>query len=475
MGIKTVGIYSSADIGLPHTYSMDEMIYLGEGSLQETYLNADLIVHKAFELGVDAIHPGYGFLSENSAFASLVREKNMIFLGPSPKVIDIMGDKKASKETLFAIATPLIPGYFGDKQDSKTLLEEAKKIGFPVLIKATAGGGGKGMRVVESENEFVSSLESAMREAKKSFGIDTVMLEKYILSPRHIEVQVLSDQHGNHRHLFERECSIQRRHQKIVEETPSTALDPELRKKICDTAVAIASHVKYEGAGTVEFILDTSGAFYFLEMNTRLQVEHPITEMLTGVDLVKWQIKIGEGKIISFSQDDLVPRGHAIEVRIYAEDPDNEFLPTNGVIERVGTTHLNGVRLDTGYADGSSVGVEFDPMLAKLIAHSDTRRSAITKLLLALDEITFSGLKTNRDHLKRILNSLKFKEGETYTDFIDKNGDSLGVPEVSNDSFALGIAALQLSGKNLVSETGASHICRDSLVLEESLNMFRNV
>lgn len=441
MGIKTVTLYCDEEHLLPHALSGDESICLGSGTLQETYLNQQLIIDAAKKVSADAIHPGYGFLSENAEFADLVLNSGLKFIGPSSESIILMGDKKGSKIYVERFGIPLIPGYHGDSQEPEFLKAEAKKIGYPVLIKATAGGGGKGMRVVEREEAFLDSLEGAKREAKSAFGNDIVILEKYILNPRHIEVQVLSDQHGNHIHLYERECSIQRRHQKIVEETPSVALDDELRENITSAAVEISRNINYEGAGTVEFILDKKGAFYFLEMNTRLQVEHPVTEMVTGVDLVREQILIAEGKKISFTQEEISQRGHSIEVRIYAEDPDNEFLPSTGRIGLLGRPRNKNVRVDTGYTTNNEVTIHYDPMLAKIITWGRTREEALSKMIITLDDVVFLGLKTNRNYLKRILSHHKFEKGDFDTKFIEENSDDLTKPEQDKKALALAIGA----------------------------------
>ena len=441
LGIKSVSIYSETDKDLPHTKASDESFYLGMGSLAETYLNQDKIISIAKECGADAIHPGYGFLSENSEFCNKVTDAGIIFVGPAPQAMELMGDKKTSKVKMEEIGVPLVPGYHGENQDSDFLFEEAKKIGFPVLIKATAGGGGKGMRIVESEGEFVAALEGAKREAKNAFGNDKVLLEKYIVNPRHIEVQLVSDGQGNHFHFFERECSIQRRYQKVIEETPSVALDEKLREEMCSSAVSIAKGINYLGAGTIEFILSPDNSFYFLEMNTRLQVEHPVTEMVTGFDLVELQIKAAQGEAFPFSQSDITQSGHSIEMRIYAEDPDNDFLPSIGKVARVGE-HVDGdVRLDSGFESGNYVSIKYDPMLAKLIVHAKTREEAIDKAIKALNSYTFSGVKTNRDYLRRILKHPKFKEGDIHTHFIKDYEADLGKVEKNDDEKALLIAA----------------------------------
>lgn len=448
MGIKTVTIYTEEEKNLPHCLAGDEAFCLGSGPLRDTYLNQEKIIEIARSCGVDAVHPGYGFLSEKSSFAKLVNDSGLIFIGPSPESIDLMGDKKSSKIKIQDLGVPSIPGYHGDNQEMSHLIKEATRIGFPVLIKASAGGGGKGMRIVNIESEFKEALEGAKREALNAFGDETVLLEKYITMPRHIEIQVMSDKHGNHFHLFERECSIQRRYQKIIEESPSTAVSPELRAKMTAAALKITSGINYIGAGTIELILDTDGEFYFLEMNTRLQVEHPVTEMVTGLDLVRLQILVAQGEKLPFKQDDLKINGHAIEVRLYAEDPDNDFLPSIGVIKKIGVTNLRHTRLDCGYVDGNEVTISFDPMLAKLIAWGENRNLAADKLNLALNEVVFIGVKTNRDYLKRILSLAEYRQGKTFTNFVKIYEEKLKPKKKSRDEKALAIAAAIFSGKN---------------------------
>ncbi|MCO4793958.1 MAG: ATP-grasp domain-containing protein [Bacteriovoracaceae bacterium] len=438
-GIATVSIYKPEEKDYPHALLADESICLGDGTLAETYLNQKLLLDIAKKYKADAIHPGYGFLSENAEFSSNVRKAGLIFIGPSEDSMKLMGDKISSKVKMEEIGAPLIPGYHGDNQDISFLSNQAKKIGFPILVKASAGGGGKGMRIVNSESEFDDSLEGAKREAMNAFGNDKVLIEKFIVNPRHIEVQVFSDQHGNHLHLFERECSIQRRYQKIVEESPSPALSTKLRDEMTKTAVKISSSIDYEGAGTIEFILDEDGKYYFLEMNTRLQVEHPVTEMVTGLDLVDLQIQVAEGQKLSLKQEDIHSRGHAIEVRLYAEDPDNEFLPSIGVIEKVGSPFFPGARLDTGFEDGNEVTINFDPMLAKLIVHATDRSQAIEKMKVVLDQVPFYGVTTNRDYLRRILDHSKFKDGETFTHFVETYKDELQKSDLTNEDIAKAI------------------------------------
>lgn len=444
MGIRTVAIFAEPDRNLPFVKLADEAHSLGEGTLAETYLNKQKIVTIAKDVKADAIHPGYGFLSENADFCKLVEKAGIIFIGPTSKVIALMGDKIASRETAEKAGVPLIPGYNGGKQDLKTLQAVADKIGYPVLVKASAGGGGKGMRIVEKPKDFKAALESAQAEAQNAFGDSRVFVERYITKPRHIEVQVFSDTHGNHLHLFERECSIQRRHQKIVEESPSPALDAKLRTSICETAVKIAKAIDYRGAGTVEFILDVDGSFFFLEMNTRLQVEHPVTELVTGQDLVKWQILVAEGKKLPLKQADLRQNGHAIEVRLYAEDPDNGFLPTTGTIQAVGKPTLHNVRFENGYEDGNAVTVNYDPMLAKLAVWADSRSGAAAKMVAALDDVWFAGVKTNRSYLQRVLKHKAFLKGDTFTSFVQTHEKDLKAPKLDVCEKASLIAAYLL-------------------------------
>jgi 3-methylcrotonyl-CoA carboxylase alpha subunit len=447
MGIKTVTLYSEEDKNLPHSYSADESFYLGQGSLAETYLNQDKIISIAKETNSDAIHPGYGFLSENTEFCKKVIDNNIIFIGPSVSAIELMGDKKTSKIKMEEIGIPLIPGFHGDSQDPDILKMEADKIGYPVLIKATAGGGGKGMRIVENAEDFIDALGGAKREAMNAFSNDKVLLEKYITNPRHIEVQLVSDSHGNHLHFFERECSIQRRYQKVVEETPSPALDDDLRKRICESAVKISAGINYLGAGTIEYILAPDNSFYFLEMNTRLQVEHPVTEMVTGVDLVRLQLLAAAGEKLGMKQSDIKQNGHSFEVRIYAEDPDNDFLPTIGKIKNIGFSSQENVRLDCGFANNTYISVNYDPMIAKLIVWDTSREKALVKMDRAIDDIKFTGVKTNRDYLKRILKHPKFVQGDVHTHFIKDFGNDL-IKEKSTSIVEASMIAAALFSEN---------------------------
>ena len=381
MGIKTVAVYSEVDKKSPHVTIADESVNLGDPTPSESYLNISKIIEIAQNMGVDAIHPGYGFLAENPDFAKACRDKKIKFIGPDAEVIKLMGDKIKAKTTMEKAGVPVIHGYHGPKQDISTLVEEGKKIGFPLLVKAAAGGGGKGMRIVNTEDYLEEAIEGAKRESKSSFGNDTVFLEKYIDNPRHIEFQILADEHGNVIHLFERECSIQRRHQKIIEETPSPVVTPELREKMGKAAVTAAKAVNYKNAGTVEFMVDGKLNFYFMEMNTRLQVEHPITEMTTGIDLAKWQLRIANEDKLTLKQEQLSQRGHAIECRIYAEDPKNSFLPSVGPLKKVELPTGPNIRNDTGVESGMEVTPYYDPMLAKLIVYSENRNESINKMI----------------------------------------------------------------------------------------------
>jgi len=419
MEIKTVAIYSEVDKDAPHVQLADETINLGDPTPIESYLNIPKIIKTAQETGADAIHPGYGFLAENPDFAQSCNDVGIKFIGPSANVISLMGDKIAAKMTMEKAKVPVIPGYHGDKQDNASLIKEGKKIGFPLLVKAAAGGGGKGMRIVHSENTLEESIESAKRESKSAFGNDTVFLEKYLDKPRHIEFQILADEYGNVIHLFERECSIQRRHQKIIEETPSLVMTTQLREKMGKAAVDAAKAVGYTNAGTVEFMVDGNLNFYFMEMNTRLQVEHPITEMTTGIDLAKWQLRIASGEKLTLKQSNIIQRGHAIECRIYAEDPANGFLPSIGTLGKVQAPIGPNVRDDSGIYTGMEVTPYYDPMLAKLITYAENRDECIKKMIWALSHYIVMGVTTNISFLKTVIEYKEFKRGKITTHFID--------------------------------------------------------
>ncbi len=421
MGIKTVAVFSEADRLMPFVKYADEAVCIGAAASKDSYLLGDKIIAVAKQLNVDAIHPGYGFLSENAAFAKAVEDAGIIFVGPTPHAIEIMGSKLAAKEAAKQFNIPMVPGSDGAITDVAEAKKLAVKIGYPILIKASAGGGGKGMRVVQNENELEEQMQRAQSEAKSSFGDDSVFIEKYVGSPKHIEVQVLADAHGNIVHLFERECSVQRRHQKVVEEAPSSCLDETKRMAIGAAAVNVAHSCNYRGAGTVEFLVDEQLNFYFLEMNTRLQVEHPVTEMITGVDLVQEQIKIARGEKLSFTQKDLKIKGHAVELRVYAEDPLNNFLPDIGKLEIYKKPEGLGIRVDDGYEEGMNIPIYYDPMISKLIAFADTRENAIHRLVRAIDEYKITGVKNTLAFGKFVVQHPDFISGNFDTHFVDKH------------------------------------------------------
>lgn len=441
MGIETVTVFAGDDAALPHARAGDFNCLLEGDSLAATYLNAAQLIAVAKKARADAIHPGYGFLSENAGFAEAVAKAGLVFVGPPANVISQMGDKAASRQLCESIGVPVIPGYDGDKQDVGVFTKAAKGIGYPVLVKASAGGGGKGMRVVESEKDLAGALKAAAAEAQSAFGNDRLLLEKYLVQPRHIEVQVFSDGHGHHVHLFERECSIQRRHQKIIEEAPAPHLASATRARLHEAAVTIAKHIGYVGAGTVEFILDSRGEFYFLEMNTRLQVEHPVTEMVTRLDLVRLQLEVAQGKPLPFRQDEVTCVGHAIEARLYAEDAAKGFLPAAGHLTVFDVPSLPNVRVENGYRTGNAVSSRYDPMIAKIAAFGADREVALANLLQALEGITVAGIVTNRAFLARLLDTAAFRSGKTSTDFIVWHADELAVPEFGDEVLAEVIAA----------------------------------
>jgi len=394
MGIKTVAVYSEADRNAPHVQFADEAVCLGPAPSNQSYLLGEKIIEVAKDLNVDGIHPGYGFLSENAQFAKLTTDNGITFIGPSPHSIEIMGSKLAAKEAVKSYNIPMVPGIdkaITDVERAKTI---AKDIGFPILIKASAGGGGKGMRIVEKESELESQMNRAISEATSAFGDGSVFIEKYVSSPRHIEIQVLADNHGNTIHLLERECSIQRRHQKVVEEAPSSVLTPALRKEMGEAAVRVAQSCNYSGAGTVEFLLDEKLNFYFLEMNTRLQVEHPVTELITGIDLVEQQIRVARNEVLQIKQEDIRINGHALELRIYAEDPLNNFLPSVGKLEVYKRPEADFIRLDDGYEEGMEIPIYYDPMIAKLITYGATRTEAIQHMIYAIQQYKIEGVET---------------------------------------------------------------------------------
>ncbi len=447
MGLKTVAVYSDADATSRHVREADEAVRLGPAAARESYLNVDAVIEAAQRTGTGAIHPGYGFLSENGTFVKALEQAGITFVGPPASAIAAMGDKSAAKARMANAGVPLVPGYHGDDQGDALLRSEADKIGYPVMLKASAGGGGKGMRVVESGEGFQAALDGCRRESKAAFGDDRMLIEKYLVQPRHVEVQVFCDRYGNGVYLFERDCSVQRRHQKVIEEAPAPGMTTELRAAMGDAAVRAAQEIGYVGAGTVEFLLDSSpgqdGAFYFMEMNTRLQVEHPVTEMITGQDLVEWQLRVAMGEPLPCRQDELTITGHSFEARIYAEDPEQDFLPATGLLTRF-ALDLEGaglgadqVRLDSGVESGDTVSMHYDPMLAKLIVHGVDRDAALATLNRALASLDVQGVVTNRAFLQRLANHPGFKNVELDTRFIERNEATLFAPrQFSTEDYA---------------------------------------
>ena len=418
MGIRTVAVYSSADRNALHVKYADEAVLIGEAASNQSYLRGDKIIEVCKELGVDAVHPGYGFLSENSTFAEACEKNNIIFIGPKSKAIEMMGSKLAAKDAVKAYGIPMVPG----TEDAITDIEAAKKIateiGFPILIKASAGGGGKGMRVVEKAEDFISQMDRAISEATNAFGDGSVFIEKYVTKPRHIEIQVMADSHGNIVYVFERECSIQRRHQKVVEEAPSAVLTPEKRKEMGEAAIKVAKACDYLGAGTVEFLIDEHHNFYFLEMNTRLQVEHPVSELISGLDLVELQIRVARGEVLPIKQEDLQIKGHAMELRVYAEDPMNDFLPNVGTLTKYQLPVGEGIRVDNGIEEGMDVPIYYDPMLSKLITYGETREEAIELMIKAIDNYLVEGVQTTLPFGRFVMEHEAFRSGDFDTGFV---------------------------------------------------------
>ncbi len=432
MGLTTVAVHSATDRNARHVRQADAAVDLGGSRAADSYLQIDKLIAAAKNSGAMAIHPGYGFLSENAGFARAVEQAGLIFLGPPASAIDAMGSKSAAKSLMEAAGVPLVPGYHGDAQDAGTFREAAARIGYPVLLKATAGGGGKGMKVVERDEDLAEALASAQREAQSSFGDARMLVEKYVLKPRHVEIQVFADQHGHCLYLNERDCSIQRRHQKVVEEAPAPGLSAVLRRAMGEAAVRAAKAIGYVGAGTVEFLLDARGEFFFMEMNTRLQVEHPVTEAITGLDLVAWQIRVAQGEPLPMTQEQVPLNGHAIEVRLYAEDPANDFLPATGTLEIYRESMQGpGRRVDSGVAEGDEISPFYDPMLGKLIAWGENREQARLRLLAMLDEFVIGGLRTNLGFLRRIIAHPAFADAELDTDFIPRYQTDLLPPAQS--------------------------------------------
>ena len=426
MGVKTVAVYSDADRNALHVSMADEAVHIGAPPPRESYLVGKRIIEACVKTGAEAVHPGYGFLSENAGFSRLCKDKGIVFIGPPEAAIKSMGSKSAAKTIMSEAGVSVVPGYHGDDQSTDKIRNAAEKIAYPVLLKAVAGGGGKGMRVVRSAEEFDEACAAARREAASSFGSDELLVEKYLTRPRHVEFQVFCDRHGNAVYLFERDCSVQRRHQKVIEEAPAPGMSPELRQQMGEAAVQAARAINYEGAGTVEFLLDRDGSFYFMEMNTRLQVEHPVTEMITGQDLVEWQLRIASGEPLPLYQEELEFNGHAFEARIYAEDPDHGFLPATGTLTYLQAPEENRhVRVDTGVLQGDEVSVYYDPMIAKLIVWDENRERALVRLARALSEYRVSGVTTNISFLYNLATSQPFAEGDLDTGFIENHRELL--------------------------------------------------
>ncbi|MCZ4221884.1 acetyl-CoA carboxylase biotin carboxylase subunit [Pedobacter rhodius] len=443
MGIKTVAVFSEADRNALHVRYADESVCIGPPPSSQSYLVGEKIIDACKKTGAQAIHPGYGFLSENAGFAQMVAEAGLILIGPSPEAMETMGNKLSAKAAALKYNIPMVPGTEEAIQDVNEAKQRAIEVGFPILIKAAAGGGGKGMRIVEKAADFEEQMQLAVSEATSAFGDGAVFIERYVTSPRHIEIQVLGDTHGNIVHLFERECSVQRRHQKVVEEAPSAVLTEEIRQRMGKCAVDVARSVNYTGAGTVEFILDENLDFFFLEMNTRLQVEHPVTEFITGIDLVKEQIKIASGEKLSFTQEDLKINGHAIELRVYAEDPKNNFLPDIGTLQTYKIPKGNGVRVDDGFEQGMEIPIYYDPMIAKLITYGKDRAEAIQRMVRAIEEYEITGIETTLTFGKFVMEHEAFKTGKFDTHFVSKylNTESLKAENETEALIAAVIAA----------------------------------
>ena len=440
MGYKTVAVYSDADQHARHVQVADEAVYIGPSKVSESYLSIANIIEACQKTGADAVHPGYGFLSENTDFAQACIDHQITFIGPTAAAIELMGSKRLSKIAMIDAGVPCVPGYEGDQQDIDYLAEQARKVGFPLMVKASAGGGGRGMRLVHAEADLLESLNTARSEAENAFGSGELIIEKAVIAPRHVEIQVFGDTHGNYVYLFERDCSIQRRHQKVVEEAPCPVMTPDLRKRMGEAAVAAAKSCNYVGAGTVEFLLDASGEFYFLEMNTRLQVEHPVTEMITGLDLVEWQLRVANGEKLPLAQSELTLKGHAIEVRLYAEDPRLDFLPQTGKILRWKPAESANVRIDHGMLSQGEISPFYDPMVAKVIAYGENRADAIRTLARAVEQSVLLGVNSNKEFLVNLLRHPVVVEGDTNTAFIQQHFQS----DVSLNKQSLSLETLVL-------------------------------
>ncbi|MEX0721484.1 MAG: acetyl-CoA carboxylase biotin carboxylase subunit [Balneolaceae bacterium] len=448
-GIKTVAVYSRPDAHSPHVLHADESVFIGEAASSESYLVVDKIIKAAKETGADAIHPGYGFLSENAVFAERCKKEKIIFIGPEPEAIRLMGDKTKARELVTKAGIPTPPGLQSELKDIEEARAVADDIGYPILVKAAAGGGGKGMRIVHKKEEFEASIKAAKSEAKNAFGDDRIYIEKYLEEPRHVEFQIMADTHGNVVHIFDRECSIQRRHQKVIEEAPCILLTPELRADMAEAAIKAAKACDYVGAGTIEFLVDKHRNFYFLEMNTRLQVEHPVTEMISGVDLVVTQILVAEGKKLPFKQEDLAINGHSIECRIYAEDPAENFLPSTGLLKKHRVPTGSGIRVDAGVEEGQEITINYDPMISKLTVHGSSREVALQRMLRALNEYEIVGCKTTIPFCEFTLNHPSFVEAKYDTHFV-QNHFKPEIMQISQQEEKVALAAVLL--KNLEQE-----------------------
>jgi propionyl-CoA carboxylase alpha chain len=455
LGIKTVAVYSRPDAASPHVLHADESVFIGEAASSESYLVMDKIVDAVKKTGADAVHPGYGFLSENATFAERCKKENIIFIGPEPHAIEVMGDKTAARELVTKLGIPTPPGLKSELKDLQEASDVADEIGYPILVKAAAGGGGKGMRIVHKKEEFESSIKAAKSETKNAFGDDRIYIEKYLEEPRHVEFQIMADTHGNVVHVFDRECSIQRRHQKVIEEAPCALLTPELRSKMAEAAIKAAKGCDYVGAGTIEFLVDKHLDFYFLEMNTRLQVEHPVTEMISGVDLVATQILVAEGKELPFTQDDLKINGHSVECRIYAEDPADNFLPSTGMLHKHRVPTGDGIRVDSGVEEGQEVTINYDPMISKLTVHGKDRQAAIDKMLRALNEYEIGGCKTTIPFCEYTLKHKSFVEAKYDTHFVKDHFTAEDI-ESDIDETIIALAATLLKGDEVSASEPAS-------------------
>lgn len=458
LGKQTVAVYSTPDADAPHVLQADESVYIGPAASSESYLVIVKIIQAAKDTGADAIHPGYGFLSENADFSRRCQEEDITFIGPGPEAIRTMGDKTAARELMSKAEVPFPPGTKEELKDIEEAEKIADKIGYPVLVKAAAGGGGKGMRIVQAKEEFRSGIKAAKSEARNAFSDDRVYIEKYLMEPRHVEFQIMADEHGNVLHIFDRECSIQRRHQKVIEEAPCSILSPELRSEMAEAAIAAAEAVDYVGAGTIEFLVDADRNFYFLEMNTRLQVEHPVTELITGLDLVALQILVAEGKELPFGQDDIRMEGHAIECRVYAEDPRDNFLPSTGTLTKHRIPSGSGIRVDSGVEEGQAVTINYDPMISKLCSYGRDRDHAIRRMLRALDEYEIAGCRTTIPFCKYVLNHDAFTSGSYDTHFVQEhfNAEKLDAAQHSEiEVQALAASLLKISENSSSSQQKA--------------------